>query len=384
MPALNRNIAAIGGIGGLSGLIGLGNLINPDEAEAIYAGPKAKGWKNAIGKFSAVHDRKQRFEIDDSRAALGYKPRRGEFEILNLGDILKHDELYRNYPELRDMAFYLEPDMKNLAEYYPGDRRLPEFIKLSTKKKQGKDEALDNLLHEVQHAVQKREGFAPGTSMDVAGSHGYITAPGEIEGRDVSKRRWLSKEGRLHKQPYEGDYLTNLSGKLSEQGVSMDDFLDLFKPSKKKIDIDDVMQKKGVSWEDIIDQSRKQALSEPVNLNLKPIAGLMGWRGVKAAGQGREPGPAGGGKDGAAAGLQPYEGGDWPTETQRTLDHQQRIRDLYSPERARELQMRDIAEREALQDTWNPLESVGTGIIGGMKGVIGNMIIDPALEALGL
>ena len=46
--------------------------------------------------------------------------------------------------------------------------------------------------------------------------------------------------------------------------------------------------------------------------------------------------------------------------------------------------MRDIAEREALQDTWNPLESVGTGIIGGVKGVIGNLVIDPALEALGL
>jgi len=378
MPALNRNIAAVGG------LIGLGNLINTDDAEAMYAGPKAKGWKGAIGKFTAVHDRKQRFEIDDSGAALGYKPRRGEFEIFNLGDILKHDELYRNYPELRDMAFYLEPDMKNLAEYYPGDRRLPEFIKLSTKKKQSKDEALDNLLHEVQHAVQKREGFAPGTSMDVAGSHGYIKSPGEIEARDVSKRRWLTKEGRLHQQPYEGDFLTNLSGTLDQQGVTMDDFLSIFKQPKKQIDIDDVLKQKGVTWEDIVNQSMKQALSEPVNLNFKPVAGLMGWRGVKAAGQGREPGPAGGGKDGAAAGLLPYEGGDWPTETQRMLDHHKRIRDLYSPERARELQMRDIAEREALEDSWNPAESIGTGIIGGVKGVIGNLVLDPALEALGL
>jgi len=376
MPALNRNIAAIGG------LIGLGNLINPDDAEAMYAGPKAKQWKNAIGRFTAVHDRKQRFEIDDSGAKLTYKPRRGEFEILNLGDILKHDELYKNYPELRDMAFYLEPDMKNLAEYYPGDRRLPEFIKLSTKKKQIKDEALDNLLHEVQHAVQKREGFAPGTNMDAAGSHGYITSPGEIEARDVSKRRWLSKEGRLHQQPYEGDFLTNLSGTLNQQGLSMDDFLSIFKPPKKQIDIDDVMKKQGVTWEDIVNQSMKQALSEPVNLNFKPVAGLMGWRAAKAM-QGQNP-PAGGGKEGAAAGLQPYTGSDWLTETQRMLDHQARIRDLYSPEKAQSAKMRDVAEREALEDTWNPLESVATGIIGGVKGVIGNMIIDPAMEALGL
>ena len=59
-------------------------------------------------------------------------------------------------------------------------------------------EKLKSLIHEVQHAIQVREGFAVGESPD---SENRNQSAGEIEADDVKSRQSMSKEERLNTFP---------------------------------------------------------------------------------------------------------------------------------------------------------------------------------------
>ncbi len=57
---------------------------------------------------------------------------------------------------------------------------------------------LKSLIHEVQHAIQVREGFAVGESSD---NENRNQSAGEIEADDVKARQSMSKEERLNTFP---------------------------------------------------------------------------------------------------------------------------------------------------------------------------------------
>lgn len=59
-------------------------------------------------------------------------------------------------------------------------------------------EKLKSLIHEVQHAIQVREGFAVGESPD---NENRNRSAGEIEADDVKSRQSMSKEERLNTFP---------------------------------------------------------------------------------------------------------------------------------------------------------------------------------------
>ena len=59
-------------------------------------------------------------------------------------------------------------------------------------------EKLKSLIHEVQHAIQVREGFAVGESPD---NENRNRSAGEIEADDVKSRQSISKEERLNTFP---------------------------------------------------------------------------------------------------------------------------------------------------------------------------------------
>ena len=59
-------------------------------------------------------------------------------------------------------------------------------------------EKLKSLIHEVQHAIQVREGFAVGESSD---NENRNQSAGEIEADDVKARQSMSKEERLNTFP---------------------------------------------------------------------------------------------------------------------------------------------------------------------------------------
>lgn len=118
------------------------------------------------GWFKGV-DGNWRFEIDDSGAVF---KNAGDQTVSTLGDVLDHPELYRAYPEARntDLAV-MGLDEGTRGQFMHGasfnGRETPEFgaIALSNKTAAG-PEGKSTLLHEIQHGIQRKEGFDYGSN----------------------------------------------------------------------------------------------------------------------------------------------------------------------------------------------------------------------------
>jgi hypothetical protein len=153
------------------GALALGNLdprLGGGEAGpgGLLVGRNAKGFEQAVGKFSALHDRMPRFEISDQAfKVIGGALKKGEqafgglVRSAKLGDLIKHEELFKQYPELRDLRVIETPHMPaNTEGVTPvGGGHIQIAPNLSPS-------ALKNtLIHEIQHVIQEKEGFSPGT-----------------------------------------------------------------------------------------------------------------------------------------------------------------------------------------------------------------------------
>jgi len=115
-------------------------------------------------------DGQWRFEIDDSQAEfIGNSQATGL-----LGDVIKHDELFAAYPELRNVLTATDVRGSQEGSYQPGTRGIPEFNVSGLNEEirafgPTKPAILNTLLHEAGgHALQRREGFAPGSSRGTA------------------------------------------------------------------------------------------------------------------------------------------------------------------------------------------------------------------------
>lgn len=78
-----------------------------------------------------------------------------------LRDILQHNALFEAYPEIAETKVKFADMPNGTAGSY---NRETNTITLDTKLKYDANEALDALMHEVQHRVQAAEGFASGTN----------------------------------------------------------------------------------------------------------------------------------------------------------------------------------------------------------------------------
>lgn len=136
------------------------NLAKQGQAErAIGRGMDPEHIRKTTGWFQdQTGDWK--FEISDHKASL-YQDKDGTWKF-------RHRELERAYPELKDMRVETIPEYTPLGEventlgdYSPSlnRARINERVLRDDPKK-----ALKVLLHELQHAVQDREGFSPGTA----------------------------------------------------------------------------------------------------------------------------------------------------------------------------------------------------------------------------
>jgi hypothetical protein len=135
-----------------------------------YAGPNAKGWDTAKGKFSSLYDKKLRFEIDDSMADFkGVKlDQDGRFShYLPLAELYKHPELFKNYPELKDVSVNLviDPKAGPSGAFRPGNGKALPQITVIAKDDVG---AKETLTHEIQHWIQRKEDFAKGGNLETA------------------------------------------------------------------------------------------------------------------------------------------------------------------------------------------------------------------------
>ena len=181
------------------GDIGSGGVGN--KQRGIFAGVKAKGadlkrqaaaeelanrgigrdqiWQET-GWFNDV-DGSWKFEIDDSNstvsddARLGLKSQRGK-KGTSQGDLLQHEGLYQNYPDTAGIPIDKKLDQSMQAAYFPEDDRIAITKKLVAS---GGDPLRDANLHELQHAIQEREGFA------VGGNPGSVDTPREAFDRQA-------------------------------------------------------------------------------------------------------------------------------------------------------------------------------------------------------
>ena len=122
-----------------------------------------------------------------------------------LGQLIKHDALFYAYPQLKDIPVKFA-DISERGRYSPTSKTITIRNDLKTDKHQlGK-----TLVHEIQHAIQDIEGFTGGSSTEYWRNMGipenklaeyYEKTAGEIEARDVAKRKDLSDEARKENRP---------------------------------------------------------------------------------------------------------------------------------------------------------------------------------------
>lgn len=153
-------------------------------------GADAETIRQKTGWFRGA-DGKWRWEIDDS----GMKLRTDAADISNyttLGELVDAPALFATYPGMKDMSVtFHNLERGQLGGYH----RTFDSIELSRELKSRPEALLNSLTHEVQHAIQQREGFTPGANLKYWNrklEEGY-------DGRDAETRR----EGARLREQYE-------------------------------------------------------------------------------------------------------------------------------------------------------------------------------------
>ena len=163
----------------------LRNLIKPDESGGVKvpmfvaAKPDAQG-NYPKGSFSDIPSKKAMYEIDDSKSVFNTdmldelyerlgntkawnvkKPKvaEGEYKSFFLREILEHEELYKKYPQLKEMDVIIEnnPNNSNKGSFNG------QYIELNMANI-GANKG--TLLHEIQHAIQKHDDLPRGGSVE--------------------------------------------------------------------------------------------------------------------------------------------------------------------------------------------------------------------------
>ena len=145
---------------------------------------------------------KWKIEVSDRDARLDTKAEKNK--KYKLKDVLKHEKLYEIYPETKNITVKfknikdnVDPDTgkhRMIAGYY---NALTGTISVNNKLLEmtnGDKHIINTILHEVQHKIQKYEGFNYGyKGSDEAG---YFNNLGEREAKDTERRRTLSYKER--------------------------------------------------------------------------------------------------------------------------------------------------------------------------------------------
>lgn len=187
-----------------------GALLAADIGEGRGHTPKAI--QDATGWFRGPVDDKWKFEISDhaaeptgARAPLGGN--------LTVGEVLKHDDLFAAYPQLKNLPVNNTGEFGHAAM---AARRTGPPLYINARHDDPQFTSL--MLHELQHAVQRYEGFGGGANPAMAeiasakpvidayaispeagrhaGWNAYSRAAGEVESRAVQDRMFMTPQAR--------------------------------------------------------------------------------------------------------------------------------------------------------------------------------------------
>ena len=135
----------------------------------------AKNWdaegksSEEIRQFTGWHkgyDDKWRFEIDDSQMRLSTDKKLWKKPGAVLEDVLYHPVLFANYPQLRKVNIAFGTTKTLGQNVYGSYSRITNTLTVANKAFMDK-EAESTTMHEVQHAIQRIEGFARGANTSV-------------------------------------------------------------------------------------------------------------------------------------------------------------------------------------------------------------------------
>lgn len=145
-----------------------------------------------------------------------------------LSDYVQHEALFRNYPFLEDTTVRFENlQAGEKGIYYPKNNEI--VLDDWFRSEYMAEPAKRTLLHEIQHAIQRHEGFTEGSSpqfwekqqkqgfskkkngVEMTAEELYKNTAGEIEARDTEQRMGLTAKQRKEKSPDLGDENTVLA-----------------------------------------------------------------------------------------------------------------------------------------------------------------------------
>ena len=182
-------------------------------------------------------DKGWRWEISDDRAelhpaitkALADPNSNPDIQYSSrLGNVLNHPELFKAYPELKDyrVSFSHDPNTPYSGEFDPNTKTISVKSNIlesnETTNPKTHADPMDILLHELQHAVQDKESFDPGsnpeyweklirkTNPDLPDTDvrkqartSYRSNAGEVEARNVTGRRFMEPDVRRYDVPWD-------------------------------------------------------------------------------------------------------------------------------------------------------------------------------------
>lgn len=113
----------------------------------------------------------------------------GERAAFKLSEILDLPDLYKRYPELKELDIEVSGTRGNVGGSWDGK-------KLTLSATHGKAEFDDSLFHELQHIIQEKEGLPRGSDYHGMSSspeyQKYLDVDGEKQAREAGKNRRLS------------------------------------------------------------------------------------------------------------------------------------------------------------------------------------------------
>jgi hypothetical protein len=157
-------LTSVGGImaGEGAATADLGALTRAKAMET--AGHDAPSIWGQTGWFKGPEGR-WKFEIPDTDAKVNRTYEQGGFKMgaQTVGQAVQHPDLMAAYPDLAKTKVAWDAEPANAGAYYQGESGRPERIGLGPASDMQRREIM---LHELQHAVQQREGFEQGSTPD--------------------------------------------------------------------------------------------------------------------------------------------------------------------------------------------------------------------------
>ena len=146
-----------------------------------------------------------------------------------LPDICRHPTLFKAYPMLKDVIVRIvNPDKVNYgAEYNPNLNRISltwDAVQWHNDEPSNvlNKEGLQDLSHELQHAIQDYEGFAQGGNKTVNGRVNYRRLAGEVEARNAAFRHGMPDDRAKKPEPWKTEDVPTIK-QIITYGFAMTD-----------------------------------------------------------------------------------------------------------------------------------------------------------------